>query len=46
MDNDSGYMIRLVLGIPQLNDSDFGKIFRQFLAILYNIDRNLATCLG
>jgi len=34
MDNDNGYMFRLVLAIPLLNDSDCGKIFRQFLNIL------------
>jgi len=34
MDNDRGYMIRLVLAIPLILDSDCGYMFRLELAIL------------
>jgi len=34
MDNDSGYMFRLMLAIPKINDSECGHIFRLVLAIL------------
>jgi len=34
MNNDSGYMFRLVLAIPELLDSDCGYMFRLDLAIL------------
>jgi len=33
MDNDSGYMFRLVLAIPGLLDSDCGYMFQLELAI-------------
>jgi len=33
MDNDSGYMFRLVLAIPKLIHSDFAYMFRLDLAI-------------
>jgi len=34
MDNDSGYMIQLVLAISKSIDSDSGYMFRLVLAIL------------
>ena len=34
MDNDSGYMFRLVLAIPELLDRDCDYMFRLELAIL------------
>jgi len=34
MDNDSGYIFRLVLAIPLIKDSECGQIFRLVLAIL------------
>jgi len=34
MDNDSGYMIQLVLAIPKSIVSDSGYMFRLVLAIL------------
>jgi len=34
MDNDSGYMFRLVLAIPELLDNECGYMYRLDLAIL------------
>ena len=40
MDNESGYMFRLLLAIPELLDRGSGYMFRLQLAILYPIDSN------